>query len=261
MHLLGGSRTHWRDGSRSPTVPARGVHGSTPRVGGTLLAGLAMAGLKTGWKPSDVPPQVPESVRRALQDQQPTTPPGGSGEERSAPRGLNDGWEAADIPSQVPESVRHMLAQEHPPTVAASSKVPAQPESPGQPEKAPNGDLCELLIVGGTIVDGTGAEPWVGDLAILDGVISAMAPSLSHMRALRTVDATGHIVTPGFVDIHTHYVSLENVVLFTYILYPRQHGVSSSLAALEPRQHHLSIVDACAAHTGWTNHLGPISLA
>lgn len=164
-------------------------------------------GLKSGWKQSDVPSQVPESVRRALQ----VEAPAGDLEKQPKPAGsgLNEGWTAGDIPSQVPESIRQILAQGQPPPQPAGNVV----ETPAQTDTSnPNGGLCELLIIGGTIVDGTGADPWVGDVAVLDGVISAMAPSLAHMRALRTVDASGHIVTPGFVDIHTHYVSLHRSI-------------------------------------------------
>lgn len=62
--------------------------------------------------------------------------------------------------------------------------------------------MFDLLIRNGTIIDGTGAEPWVGDIGITDGVIVAMG----HVDgdAERVVDATDRVVTPGFVDIHTH---------------------------------------------------------
>ena len=168
-----------------------------------------MSTLKPGWRHSDVPSQVPESVRRALQgSQQPPEPA------PSRPSGLNAGWGAGDIPSQVPESVRQMLAQSQSPHEATTS--------------SPNGDLCELLIVGGTIVDGTGAEPYVGDVAVLDGAISAIArapASLARMRAMRTVDASGHIVTTGFVDIHTHYDG--QITWDPYLSPSTQHGVTT----------------------------------
>lgn len=62
----------------------------------------------------------------------------------------------------------------------------------------------DLKIVGGTIVDGTGAAPYRGDVAVRDGVIVDVGPSLDGAAA-QTVDAEGAIVTPGFVDLHTHY--------------------------------------------------------
>jgi N-acyl-D-aspartate/D-glutamate deacylase len=61
----------------------------------------------------------------------------------------------------------------------------------------------DLKITGGTIVDGTGAKRYLGDLGIRDGRIVAMGGAPAE--AQRTIDATGRIVAPGFVDIHTHY--------------------------------------------------------
>jgi N-acyl-D-amino-acid deacylase len=61
----------------------------------------------------------------------------------------------------------------------------------------------DLLIKGGTIVDGLGGEPYVGDVAVSDGVIAAVGAVRGH--AASEIDATGLLVTPGFVDLHTHY--------------------------------------------------------
>ncbi len=60
----------------------------------------------------------------------------------------------------------------------------------------------DLVIRNGTIVDGTGAPAFVGDLAIDDGRITAIGVVGDAHREL---DATGLLVTPGFVDIHTHF--------------------------------------------------------
>ena len=60
----------------------------------------------------------------------------------------------------------------------------------------------ELVISGGTIVDGTGAPGYLGDIGIDDGLITAVGGSLSGDQ---TIDAAGAIVTPGWVDVHTHY--------------------------------------------------------
>ena len=51
---------------------------------------------------------------------------------------------------------------------------------------------------------GTGAPSFVGDVAITGGKISAVGPSLS-VKGSNEIDATGLIVAPGFVDVHTHY--------------------------------------------------------
>lgn len=69
----------------------------------------------------------------------------------------------------------------------------------------------DLLIRNGTIVDGLGGEPFVGDVGVTGGVIVAVeardgtAGTLEGASAEREIDATGLLVTPGFVDLHTHY--------------------------------------------------------
>jgi N-acyl-D-amino-acid deacylase len=62
---------------------------------------------------------------------------------------------------------------------------------------------CDLLIRGGTIVDGSGGEPYPGDVAITGDRIVAVGTF--EGEAATTIDAAGRYVTPGFVDIHTHY--------------------------------------------------------
>jgi N-acyl-D-aspartate/D-glutamate deacylase len=61
----------------------------------------------------------------------------------------------------------------------------------------------DLIIRNGTIVDGLGSEPFVGDVAVADGVIVAVGTVDGDAK--REIDATGLLVTPGFVDLHTHY--------------------------------------------------------
>ncbi|WP_284125727.1 N-acyl-D-amino-acid deacylase family protein [Parerythrobacter aestuarii] len=61
----------------------------------------------------------------------------------------------------------------------------------------------DLVIRGGTIVDGTGAERFTGDVAIKDGLIAQVGEVAGS--GAEEIDATGMVVTPGFVDIHTHY--------------------------------------------------------
>jgi N-acyl-D-aspartate/D-glutamate deacylase len=63
--------------------------------------------------------------------------------------------------------------------------------------------MHDLAIRGGTLIDGTGAAARAGDVAISDGRISEVGRVSGAAR--RTLDATGLAVTPGFVDIHTHY--------------------------------------------------------
>src|SRR3954462_11879828 len=65
----------------------------------------------------------------------------------------------------------------------------------------------DLVIRNGTIVDGMGGEPYPGDVAVSDGVIAAVG-TVSD-KGEREIDATGLLVTPGFVDLHTHYDGQE----------------------------------------------------
>ncbi len=62
----------------------------------------------------------------------------------------------------------------------------------------------DLIIRNGTIVDGLGGEPYVGDVAVQGNVIKAVG-AVNGATAAREIDATGLLVTPGFVDLHTHY--------------------------------------------------------
>jgi N-acyl-D-aspartate/D-glutamate deacylase len=64
--------------------------------------------------------------------------------------------------------------------------------------------MHDIVIRGGTIFDGSGAEGRVGDVAIADGRIVAVGGSITG-PARRVIDADGAIVTPAWVDIHTHY--------------------------------------------------------
>ncbi len=63
--------------------------------------------------------------------------------------------------------------------------------------------MHDLVIRGGTVVDGTGEKPYAADVAIDGGLITAVGKIDAQGR--EEIDASGQIVTPGFVDIHTHY--------------------------------------------------------
>ncbi len=83
----------------------------------------------------------------------------------------------------------------------------------------------EIAIRGGHLVDGTGTRPTRMDVAIDDGRIAAIGPSL---RGRTEIDARDRLVTPGFVDIHTHY---DPQVLWDAELTPSSwHGVTSVVA-------------------------------
>jgi N-acyl-D-aspartate/D-glutamate deacylase len=63
--------------------------------------------------------------------------------------------------------------------------------------------MADLIIRNGTIIDGTGAPGAVGDVEVTDGVITAVGAV--EGTAAREIDAEGALVTPGFIDIHTHF--------------------------------------------------------
>ena len=83
--------------------------------------------------------------------------------------------------------------------------------------------MHDLVIKGGTVVDGTGAPARTADVAITDGVVT----DVGHVdgSARRTIDADGALVTPGFVDIHTHY---DGQITWDPLLTPSGwHGVTT----------------------------------
>lgn len=61
----------------------------------------------------------------------------------------------------------------------------------------------DLIIRNGTIVDGTGAPRFIGDVAVKNGLIAAVGTVRGD--AAEEIDATGRVVAPGWVDVHTHY--------------------------------------------------------
>lgn len=64
--------------------------------------------------------------------------------------------------------------------------------------------MYDTIIRQGRIYDGLGGQPYVGDIAFSDGIIQDIGPKLSG-TARHEIDAQGAIVTPGWIDVHTHY--------------------------------------------------------
>jgi N-acyl-D-aspartate/D-glutamate deacylase len=82
----------------------------------------------------------------------------------------------------------------------------------------------DIIISGGTIVDGTRTPRFVSDIAIKDGKIAQIG-GLKGKTAERVLDATGRIVAPGFVDLHTHYDA--QIFWDPYCTLSGWHGVTS----------------------------------
>jgi N-acyl-D-aspartate/D-glutamate deacylase len=83
----------------------------------------------------------------------------------------------------------------------------------------------DLIVRSGTIVDGLGGEPYQGDVAVSDGVIAAVGAVAG--TATREIDATGLLVTPGFVDLHTHY---DGQAIWSERMTPSSaHGVTTAV--------------------------------
>ena len=83
--------------------------------------------------------------------------------------------------------------------------------------------MFDLKITGGTVIDGTGQPGYVGDVAVKDGKIAALGAVAS--AAATTIDARGRAVTPGFIDLHTHYDA--EVELSPALSESLRHGVTS----------------------------------
>jgi len=83
----------------------------------------------------------------------------------------------------------------------------------------------DVIIRGGTVVDGSGAEPFAADVGIKDGIIAAVGQVTGEAKEV--IDAKGKIVTPGFVDVHTHY---DAQVTWENTLKPStDHGVTTAI--------------------------------
>ena len=83
--------------------------------------------------------------------------------------------------------------------------------------------MFDCVIRGGTVIDGTGAPAQEMDVALKDGLVAAVGAKLGAGR--EEIDARDHLVTPGFVDIHTHF---DGQVTWDPFLSPSTgHGVTT----------------------------------
>ncbi len=90
--------------------------------------------------------------------------------------------------------------------------------------------MYDLVVTNGLIYDGTGSPPFKGDLAVVDDQLVAVG-EIDQSRVgpeTESIDATGRIVTPGFVDIHTHYDG--QVTWDPFITPSTYHGVTTIVA-------------------------------
>ena len=85
--------------------------------------------------------------------------------------------------------------------------------------------MNDLLIKNGTIIDGSGQKRYVGNISVADGLITDIGKSIGSAR--RVVDADGMLVTPGFVDIHTHYDG--QATWDPYLTPSTYHGVTTAI--------------------------------
>jgi N-acyl-D-amino-acid deacylase len=83
----------------------------------------------------------------------------------------------------------------------------------------------DIVIRNGLIVDGLGGEPFIGDVAVQGGLISAVG--MVEGTGAKEIDATGLLVTPGFVDLHTHY---DGQAIWSERMTPSSaHGVTTAV--------------------------------
>ena len=101
--------------------------------------------------------------------------------------------------SQPPPQGGNLSLPGSPPATYAQQRV-------GPAQNLPNPLPYDLLLRDGHVIDAKNNIDRVTDVAIKDGKIAAVGDHLNAADAAKTIDVKGLVVTPGLVDIHTHYV-------------------------------------------------------
>ena len=108
---------------------------------------------------------------------------------------------------------------------------------------------ADIVIRGGTVVDGSGAPGRRADVAITGDTISAIGENLSGAR---TIDASGHVVAPGFIDIHTHF---DAQVFWDPALTPSSNVTMAEVVASAPVSSRSLICDeTCCTLRRWSHN-------
>lgn len=114
--------------------------------------------------------------------------------------------------------------------------------------------MYDLLIQNGTVVDGTGNARYRADVAVKDGRIARIAPKISE-EAARVIDAAGRIVSPGFVDYHSH--SDETVLTGAYGYNFLEQGVTTQICGQcgsTPAPYYEGVLDGLRLHYSEEEH-------
>lgn len=119
----------------------------------------------------------------------------------------------------------------------------------------------DLVLVNGTIVDGTGGARFDGDIGIKDGRIEAIG-NLGEVSSGKFLDIKGQVVAPGFIDVHNHadraFVSPQSAGLHGYL----KQGVTTSVygvdgqASLDDLQRFIALAEADGMGTNFMSYIG-----